>query len=54
MLNSDPLQAINLPRQAAKPSDNQSDQKEQGCCNNEKFKESLEKAANAFSSKTNA
>ena len=50
MLNNDLLQVTNSPNQAAKPADNPSNQNDDGCCNKEKFKDSLDEAIKAFSS----
>jgi|GEM_PF-567211 len=49
MLNNDLLQLSNPPVQATKPAENASKQNDEGCCNKEKFEDSLEKAFKAFS-----
>ena len=50
MLNNDLLQVPHSPNQAAQPADNPSNQNDDGCCNKEKFKDSLDEALKAFSS----
>lgn len=52
MLINDSFQSISATNKATKSSDNVPDQKEQGCCNKDKFEESMEKAVKAFSVET--
>ena len=49
MLNNDLLQVPNTPNQAIKPSDRETKQSGDSCCNKEKFEDSLGKALKAFS-----
>ncbi|GGZ79902.1 hypothetical protein GCM10011274_42290 [Paraglaciecola chathamensis] len=53
MLNNDLLQVTNTVNLATKTTDNGSKQNDEGCCNKEKFEDSLEKAFKTISTNSN-